>query len=130
MFLITLKIWFEMAVIKVKRVYEPFEKTDGFRILVDRLWPRGLKKEDGHVDEWLKEVAPSDKLRKWFNHDPDKWSEFRKKYLLEIRHAPPLEKLAAHINNRKTVTLLYGAKDELHNQAVVLKGHLEDLQEL
>ncbi len=114
-----------MAAIKIKRVYEPSEKSDGFRILVDRLWPRGIKKEDADFDVWLKEIAPSVELRKWFNHEPEKWEAFHKKYSTELKHLPALEELLEHVKKHKTVTLIYGAKDELHNQAVVLKEFLE-----
>lgn len=114
-----------MATIKIKRVYEPKEKSDGFRILVDRLWPRGIKKEELHVDTWLKEIAPSAELRKWFDHDEKKWSEFKNKYNAELKHSPAGEVIAAYAKKYKTVTLVYSAKDEIHNQAVVLKEFLE-----
>lgn len=98
---------------------------DGFRILVDRLWPRGLARESAHIDLWLKEVAPSTELRKWFAHDPAKWTEFQKRYVEELGGVPAeIERLAGHVR-RGTVTLVYGAKDEQHNQAVVLKEYLE-----
>jgi uncharacterized protein YeaO (DUF488 family) len=111
--------------IAIKRVYEPFSKADGYRILVDRLWPRGIKKEDAHVDLWLKEVAPSTALRKWFNHEPEKWRSFLSKYKAELKGSAALEELQALRNQHKTVTLLYGAKDEQHNQAVALKQFSE-----
>ncbi len=114
-----------MAAIKIKRAYEPSEKSDGFRILVDRLWPRGIKKEDADFDVWLKEIAPSVALRKWFNHEPEKWEAFHKKYSTELKHLPALKEVLEHVKKHKTVTLIYGAKDELHNQAVVLKEFLE-----
>jgi len=114
-----------MAAIKIKRAYEPSEKSDGFRILVDRLWPRGIKKEAAHFDVWLKEIAPSGELRKWFNHETEKWEEFHKKYSTELKHSPALEEILTLVNKHKTVTLVYGAKDEQHNQAVVLKEYLE-----
>ncbi|AYB35652.1 DUF488 family protein [Chryseolinea soli] len=104
----------------IKRVYEPFSKTDGYRILVDRLWPRGIKKEDAHVDQWLKEIAPSTALRKWFNHEPEKWKSFLTKYKAELKGSAALDELLALLKQHKTVTLLYGAKDEQHNQAVAL----------
>ena len=107
--------------IAIKRAYEPFSKTDGYRILVDRLWPRGIKKEDAHVDQWLKEVAPSTALRKWFNHEPEKWKSFVTKYKAELRGSAALDELLALLKQNKTVTLLYSAKDEQHNQAVALK---------
>lgn len=113
-----------MAVL-LKRVYAPYAPEDGFRVLVDRLWPRGIARDTAHVDLWLKEIAPSAELRKWFAHDPEKWAEFRKRYAEELDGRPAeVEQLAAHARHG-TVTLLYGAKDEQHNQAVVLKQYLE-----
>lgn len=114
-----------MATLKIKRVYERLENADGFRVLVDRLWPRGLKKEEAHIDVWMKEIAPSDALRKWFNHDTEKWEEFNKKYKRELEQSPVFEELSEIVKKHKTVTLLYAAKDEQHNQAVVLKEYLE-----
>lgn len=107
--------------IRIKRIYEPFAASDGYRILVDRLWPRGIKKEKAHVDEWLKEVAPSTALRKWFGHDPEKWKQFVSKYKTELKGSEALKELRAGVRKHKTITLLYGAKDEQHNQAVALK---------
>ena len=107
--------------IKIKRVYEKPSKEDGFRILVDRLWPRGLTKEKASVDLWLKEISPSTMLRKWFGHDPVKWNEFRKRYLLELdQNKEQVNILNEHLKNG-TVTLLYGTKDQEHNEAVVLR---------
>ena len=106
--------------IAIKRAYEPPAATDGFRILVDRLWPRGLSKESAHIDLWLKDIAPSTELRKWFAHDPAKWTEFQRRYRAELKEK---DQLLATIKShaRKTrVTLVYGAKDEQHNDAVVL----------
>lgn len=114
-----------MAALKIKRVYEPSEKPDGFRILIDRLWPRGIKKEDAHFDVWLKEIAPSNELRKWFNHETEKWDEFKKKYTTALKDSVALEELLSFINKHKIITLVYSAKDEQHNQAVVLKEYLE-----
>jgi uncharacterized protein YeaO (DUF488 family) len=111
--------------VQIKRVYEPKEATDGFRILVDRLWPRGIKKENIHTDTWLKEVAPSSELRKWFNHDPEKWNAFREKYKAELSRSASFETLQQLVKKHKKVTLVYGAKDEIHNQAAVLKEALE-----
>ena len=109
-----------MAHIRIKRVYLQPEKEDGNRILVDRLWPRGLTKEKASVDLWLKEIAPSTELRKWFSHDPTKWAEFRTRYLAELRgNAEELARLKQEAA-KGTTTLLYGAKDEDHNEAVVL----------
>lgn len=113
--------------IKIKRVYEKPAKVDGWRVLVDRLWPRGLKKESADVDVWMKEVAPSDALRKWFAHDPAKWNEFQKRYRAELSKTKAavaeLKNMAAQ---HADVTLLYGAKDEAHNQAVVLLDILKN----
>lgn len=114
-----------MYTILIKRVYEPFEKSDGFRVLVDNLWPRGLKKEDVHADEWLKAVAPSTALRKWFGHDPEKWVSFKEKYTTELTSSEALETLTGYVKQHKKVTLLYAARDEAHNNAVVLQDHLQ-----
>jgi uncharacterized protein YeaO (DUF488 family) len=110
---------------KIKRVYEPPAESDGRRILVDRLWPRGLTKERAHVDLWLEEIAPSTELRKWFGHDPEKWTSFRRRYQTEIRHNDDLVRILKQASRKGTVTLLYGARDENHNEAVVLKEFLE-----
>jgi uncharacterized protein YeaO (DUF488 family) len=111
--------------VRLKRVYEQSAKEDGTRILVDRLWPRGLTKQKANVDIWLKEIAPSTELRKWFHHDPDKWKEFRKRYRLELKgKQEQIELLKTEVKNG-TVTLVYGAKDEAHNEAIVLKELLE-----
>jgi uncharacterized protein YeaO (DUF488 family) len=114
-----------MAAINIKRAYEPSAKSDGFRVLVDRLWPRGIKKEDSHFDVWMKEIAPSPELRKWFSHDSEKWEEFKQKYKAELKDAPALEELSKLLKKHKTVTLVYSAKDEQHNQAIILKEFLE-----
>ena len=109
--------------LKIKRIYEPAEKEDGFRILVDRLWPRGLNKEKAAVDLWLKDIAPSTELRKWFAHDPEKWKEFQKKYLKELKeNKEAVDTLKAYLK-KGNVTLLYAAKDEAHNEAQVLKDY-------
>ena len=107
--------------IKIKRAYAEPEKTDGFRILVDRLWPRGLSKEKAHVDLWLKEVAPSTELRKWFAHDPKKWPEFQSRYHAELKSLNEPLALLKEKSAHGPVTLLYAARDEEHNEAVVLK---------
>ncbi len=111
--------------IAIKRIYAPPSKSDGLRILVDRLWPRGIKKENAAVDEWQKELAPSTELRKWFNHDPEKWAGFQKKYKEELRQNPALEAFLKHHTGVQKITLLFGARDEEHNQAVVLREVLE-----
>jgi uncharacterized protein YeaO (DUF488 family) len=111
--------------IEVKRVYEKAQKKDGVRILVDRIWPRGLRKEEAKVDHWLKDIAPSDNLRKWFSHDPEKWPEFKRRYFKELnKKQPPIEEIA-RMTRGKCVTLIYGAKDERHNNAVALKEYLD-----
>jgi uncharacterized protein YeaO (DUF488 family) len=112
--------------LKLKRVYEPFDKNDGTRILVDRLWPRGMTKAKAGVDIWLKELAPSAELRKWFGHDPDKWTEFKKRYRAELEeNDEQLARLREEIK-KGAVTLLYGAKDEEHNDAVALAEFLRN----
>lgn len=114
--------------IQVKRIYQEPEKKDGSRILVDKLWPRGFTKEKAKIDLWLKEIAPSDKLRKWFSHDPKKWDEFRKRYKDELKDKKEwLEKIKQSEKEKKIVTLLYAAKDEEHNNAVALKEIVEKL---
>jgi uncharacterized protein YeaO (DUF488 family) len=107
--------------IKVKRVYEKPDPKDGFRILVDRLWPRGLTKEKAAADLWLKDIAPSTDLRKWFNHDPEKWKEFQKKYQQELKENKEAVSVLKEHLKKGPVTLLYAAKDEVHNEALVLK---------
>ena len=112
--------------IQSKRVYEKPAKTDGFRVLVDRLWPRGLTKEKAHVDLWMKEIAPSGELRKWFHHEKGEWSEFEKKYKAELaKKKVLLSELNGLVKEHGTVTLLFGSKDEKQNQAVVLAGMLK-----
>jgi uncharacterized protein YeaO (DUF488 family) len=107
--------------VKIKRVYEIPAKEDGIRILVDRLWPRGLTKEKANVDLWLKEIAPSNELRKWFGHDPSKWKEFVKRYLCELKEKEEQVSQLKEQMKKETVTLVYGAKDEEHNEALVLE---------
>jgi DNA-3-methyladenine glycosylase len=112
--------------IQTKRVYEKSSKEDGFRILVDRLWPRGLTKEKARVDSWMKEIAPSDELRKWFHHEERNWSEFVKRYEAELaKKKDLLSELNELENEHGTVTLLYGSKDEKQNQAVILANILK-----
>lgn len=112
--------------IKIKRIYDEFESEDGFRILVDRLWPRGIKKEESHVNLWLKEIGPSDELRKWFNHETEKWEDFRRRYRAELSHKKDeLDEIRNAEKQNKAVTLLYGAKDTEHNQAIVIKEMLQ-----
>lgn len=107
--------------IRIKRIYEAPAKDDGFRLLVDRLWPRGISKEGAHVDEWLKEIGPSDELRKWFGHEQPKYPEFKKRYGKELHARPELLKHVRELAKKQPLTLVYSAKDETHNQAVVLQ---------
>lgn len=110
--------------IKLKRAYEPPAAEDGTRILIDRLWPRGLKKANAAIDEWMKEIAPSTELRKWFAHDPKRWPEFQRRYKSEIRqHPEQFERLRA-LSRHGPITLVFSARDEAHNDAVVLKDFL------
>ncbi|HLP97783.1 MAG TPA: DUF488 family protein [Sideroxyarcus sp.] len=111
--------------ILLKRAYQPYAAGDGFRVLVDRLWPRGVEKNAAHIDLWLKEAAPSTELRKWFGHEPERWKEFRILYLEELEHNPAATDELAQRAHSGVVTLVYGAKDELHTHALVLKEYLE-----
>ncbi len=112
--------------ISVKRVYDPPSKEDGFRVLIDRLWPRGLSKEKTKIDFWLKEIAPSDKLRKWFSHDPKKWGQFKKKYQVELKRKKELlNKIKKFEKEKGAITLVFSAKDEEHNNAIVLREVLQ-----
>ena len=107
--------------VSIKRAYEAPSADDGFRILVDRLWPRGLTKEKARIDLWLKDVAPSNELRKWFAHDPEKWPAFKSKYILELKSKnEALSQLHAKLKEG-VVTLIYAARDEEHNEAVILQ---------
>lgn len=110
--------------VHLKRAYELPAADDGTRILVDRLWPRGVKKADAAIDEWMKEIAPSTELRKWFGHDPKRWPEFQRRYAAEVRqHSEPFERLRALARHGR-ITLVFAAHDEAHNDAVVLKDLL------
>jgi len=116
-----------MYSIRTKRIYKAPEESDGIRILVDRLWPRGIKKESSEVKAWEKEIAPSNELRKWFNHEPEKYLEFRRKYMEELDTSEDAERFLEYVNEhlRSTnITLLYAAKDEEHNNVLVLKDWL------
>jgi len=107
--------------IRLKRAYEPPAATDGTRVLIDRLWPRGVKKQTAEIDHWLKDIAPSTELRRWFGHDVRLWEEFQRRYRAEVKHhAEQFEKLL-RLTREGTVTLVFGARDEEHNDAVVLK---------
>lgn len=110
---------------KIKRAYAPVEDTDGYRILVDRLWPRGISKDKAKIDLWLKSVAPSNDLRKWFGHDPERFPEFSKRYQAELEESGALDELRAAIKEHPNATLLFAAHDEEHNNAVVLQHLLE-----
>ena len=112
------------ARVRIKRAYEPAAAADGVRVLVDRLWPRGIGKQQAVLDEWMKQIAPSAELRKWFGHEPAKWLEFQRRYKAELRqHHAELERLR-EIAMKGTLTLVYGARDEAHNDAVVLRDVL------
>ncbi|UEX79716.1 DUF488 domain-containing protein [Spiribacter halobius] len=114
------------ADILLKRVRDPVEEGDGTRVLVDRVWPRGVRKADAAVDRWLKEVAPSTELRKWFGHDPERWAEFRRRYRRELADVPEALRELMALCRRGPVTLLFGARDREHNQAVVLREVLRE----
>lgn len=111
--------------LRLKRVYAQPSDDDGQRVLVDRIWPRGLSKEKAAVDLWLKEVAPSTALRRWFGHDPKKWDEFRRRYRAELEERADAVETLRNLAAKRRVTLLFGAKDETHNQAVALKEFME-----
>lgn len=115
--------------VQIKRVYEEPTPGDGIRILVDRVWPRGVSKEQAHLDDWRKDLAPSAALRKWFGHDPKKWNDFRARYRVELKRPDQHQAIQelARLARTNTVTLLYGAADVEHNQAVVLKELIDQL---
>lgn len=110
--------------VQIKRIYEAISKDDGYRVLVDRLWPRGIKKEDAKIDEWLKEIAPSTDLRKWFGHQPERWDFFYSCYLNQLPESASVLHLRALMKKHNMVTLLYAAKDEQHNHAIVIMEYL------
>ena len=113
--------------IKIKRVYEKPTEDDGYRILVDRLWPRGVAKNKAKIDLWLKQVSPSNELRKWFSHDAEKWDEFKKKYHSELKSEKiSLQKIKQIEKENKIITLVYAAKDDRHNNAIVLADELKN----
>jgi uncharacterized protein YeaO (DUF488 family) len=114
-----------MHEIKLKRAYDKPLKSDGFRILVDRLWPRGLSKEDAAIDEWAKELAPTDRLRNWFDHDPDYWDQFQRKYKTELKQNPALEVFLEKHGHRKKISLIYSTKYDYLTHAIILKEVLE-----
>jgi uncharacterized protein YeaO (DUF488 family) len=116
--------------VRIKRAYDLPARGDGFRVLVDRVWPRGVSKDEIGIDVWAKDLAPTTKLRQWFGHDPERWTEFRKRYERELHEAAAADRIRELIDEAKgkrVITLVYGAKDEEHNQAVVLQGLFEKL---
>lgn len=116
----------KVAIVRAKRVYEAIQRSDGPRFLVERLWPRGVKKEKLKLDAWLKDVAPSDGLRRWFGHDPAKWEEFQRRYRAELDENPNAWKQLLDVARQGSVTLLYSARDTEHNNAIVLKDYLAE----
>jgi len=119
---------FRDVTIRIKRVYGKAAKADGERVLVDRIWPRGLTKKEARVDDWFKEVAPSSALRKWFRHDPARWKEFKKRYSAELDDQGEQVDKLVRAARKRTVTLLFSAKDTEHNNAVALKDYIEKLR--
>lgn len=111
--------------IRLKRVYDPTEPSDGVRILVDRLWPRGLSRDKAHLDHWMRDVAPSTALRQWFGHDPSRWAAFRRLYFAELDAASEAVQTLRQVIGRRRATLLYAAKDLAHNHAIVLRDYLD-----
>jgi uncharacterized protein YeaO (DUF488 family) len=120
----------DAGMIRLKRVYDSPAEEDGFRVLVERLWPRGIKKADAHLDLWMKEIAPSSDLRKWFAHDPAKWEEFSKRYEKELAENSELVSILEQKSRQTTVTLIYAAHDVRHNSAFVLKRIIEKNQKI
>lgn len=121
-----------MSNVFMKRVYDPFDESDGFRILIDRIWPRGISKETAKLTAWQKDIAPSPELRKWFCHKPELFEEFRTKYIEELRRDEQKQKIIAEIINLTSegnVTLLYGANDAVYNHAIVLQEELNNLMD-
>ena len=113
--------------VKILRVYVGYNVTDGIRVLVDRLWPRGLRRSSSNVEMWLKDIAPSDELRKWFSHSPTRWESFRARYKKELEeNEKAVGKLIMMLRSNDTVTLVYASKDELHNNAVVLQEFMKE----
>lgn len=112
--------------IRAKRAYEPIESEDGTRVLVDRMWPRGITKVDLQIDDWPKDVAPSKELRQWFGHDPDKWEEFQRRYHAELDEHPDVWQPLLELAREGKLTLVYAARDREHNNAVALKAYLEE----
>jgi uncharacterized protein YeaO (DUF488 family) len=115
------------STVRIKRIYEPYHPEDGTRVFIDRLWARGLTKDMAHVELWLKDSAPSTELRKWFNHEPDKWNEFRKRYVAELKNNSNAINTLLKIAKEGEVTLVYGAKDEEYNDAVVSQNYINQM---
>lgn len=116
----------DMAMVRIKRAYSEASPSDGIRILVDRIWPRGITKKRARIVEWRKDLAPSTSLRKWFGHDPARWNLFRRRYRKELKRSmEELQKLA-YLSGKQTITLVYSAADEKHNQAVILKELIDE----
>lgn len=113
--------------LKTKRVYEDPADEDGYRVLTERLWPRGVSKERANLDQWMKGIAPSHELRKWFKHDPQKWDEFKDRYRRELFGSEQVEELLNIIEKNDTVTLIYASKDEKHNSTILLKDFMNEL---
>ncbi len=113
-------------VIEIKRAYEKASPKDGYRILVDRLWPRGVKKEEASISEWAKDIAPSTELRKWYGHDPEKWPEFQKRYISELKKNESLNIFLETHEDKKLITLIYSTRDEEHTHALVLQHFLKE----
>jgi uncharacterized protein YeaO (DUF488 family) len=110
--------------VKLKRAYEPVAADDGIRVLIDRLWPRGVKKADAAIDQWVKDIAPSTVLRKWFGHDPSRWAEFRRRYAVEVHQHPEQVSELRALARQGPITLVFSAHDEVHNDAVALRNFL------
>lgn len=111
--------------LKIKRIYDPDTPEDGFRVLIDRLWPRGIRKDNCKIDVWMKDIAPSADLRRWFNHDAEKWEKFSADYTSELKSNPLLTELLKYVQNYDDVTLLYAARTKQHNHAIILQEILE-----
>jgi uncharacterized protein YeaO (DUF488 family) len=116
--------------IYLKRVYEPPGKDDGFRILVERLWPRGISKPRAQIDLWLKDISPSPELRTWYGHEVYKWKEFQERYRAELQYNPAVAQMEKLLHEKKIITFVYAARDEEHNSALVLKAFIEGCSQL
>ncbi|MGN0904987.1 MAG: DUF488 domain-containing protein [Alphaproteobacteria bacterium] len=114
-----------MTDIEIKRIYEDYAASDGYRVLIDKLWPRGISKEEAHIDYWAKELTPTTEIRKEFNHEDDHWLKFKHDYLQELKANTTVDEFVEQIQNKKKVTLLYGAKNPVHNHAVILRDFLK-----